>query len=1380
MANESIEALNAKIEKLTESLKRAILLVQELKATAASGGNAEFVSGLNAQIEILDKKIARLKTALSGITTKSGAGDVKAANKLATAATSYSTAVDNLLKTQQSGGDAKSIENYKRSVSLFDAQIEKRLRIQEIDAVQPENVATSQLLEKENSLLDKQLEKRLKLDARTAQQQVPQKIPLPRDVVEDKDAQLAEAIRNPRLTPIFEAARGSGFSPEDLKRIKEYEGSGIVRAFFSQSRAGVNVEKSLYMDRFGKVMDDIPRKFQPFGQAVARDFRDLLKWTTAVTLLYVPLQKASEAIQKMIDTESRMAQVSIALNTNVADTNRAFVDLYGVAQQTGESLSGVIDAFQQAYQATGSISNQSERYKTALKLLNDALILSKVSSLNQAEAMDVLSAALLQAGESFDNGQNLLNLWVKVSKVANVDVATLATGVAVLGDSAEAAGLSLQQLNALIATISETSLAGGKEAANIAKALIGNFQSPEATKQLALLGIAVTDVSGKTREFLDVMKEVYSLRQKGLLSDQDFNRLTLALGGGGIRRQKDVSAFIENFGRFQQITLSQQNVGNESVEALAKQLDTVATASERAANAFQKFGQTLGEKGGILDTIKLLLNTTTAVVTVLDKLTNMLGKMAPVLLAIGAGKLIGRGLSNEEVRSGISRVVAPLVGFGRGAVGEERADRIATILTNQKTIAGVAIGYAAISNISQKDYDVAAGNILGGALGYIAGGPYGAIIGSSIGEAFTRTVLDKDAQFVDLFAGVVDKASSKTPIEAQRNLLSEAYSKYGFGNELLGRAMATTAQGISRLLPQAFGGTYASSAAVAADFLRRTSDPLYMELMFSKANYGIGDTTYLSGIQEKIASRQLRDQLEAMKLERVSELRGKLISGEIKPTQYSQTINQLSAYTTIATRYMAAFGEEVRKVGAGFDTDKDIYQAFLDVLSSGNEDVINSINQQVSAIDRLSDVVTNWGDATEREIIEPWSGEKVKASKAEVQEWIKMLKDAASLQTSAAAIEAKLSQRQFPQILREQPLPIDIILDREKRALEEQRKYYREVVGLSDDEVKAYESKIEPFVQKVIDSFGRIQYHVTKGIEQQFYSLAAEQQQKEGILPPGSGVPFTEINAPMAQILALVPKANDLAKKLSAAGYQSDISDVIIASSDKQIQNTKVDMKILQYLLQQILDTEKKQLDGIYNIPEGVTFRVPITAAWYARRPYGGGAQSSIDDALNVLLSKINTQATQATQQQSLPPFGMPHPGLYRLDEKKSATPQYSGALYGMPHPGLYPKAQEETISPLEQRIRNAGDASERFWQNIMNFFSDIFKTTTTPLMGGAGLSPEMNVQPTSSKININLSAATQLIVDGKLLASIIKPYLAQDLSVTMGTTSTISRTFVV
>ena len=192
-------------------------------------------------------------------------------------------------------------------------------------------------------------------------------------------------------------------------------------------------------------------QYRSFTQGIVKDIGELTKWSIALAAIYGPLNKLQQLVGDMVENQSKLADAVIAVNTSMLDQSQIFDISAQAAAASGEAVTGVIDAFTQAYRAAGRYTDQAQRQSQAIKLLNNSLVLSKISSLDQAGAIDTLTAALLQNEKELDQGQELINKWVRVSQVAYVGIDTLATGVAVLGDAAATVGLDIDELNGLIA-----------------------------------------------------------------------------------------------------------------------------------------------------------------------------------------------------------------------------------------------------------------------------------------------------------------------------------------------------------------------------------------------------------------------------------------------------------------------------------------------------------------------------------------------------------------------------------------------------------------------------------------------------------------------------------------------------------------------------------------------------------------------------------------------------------------------------------------------------------------------------------------------------------------------------------------------------------------
>ena len=574
---------------------------------------------------------------------------------------------------------------------------------------------------------------------------------------------------------------------------------------------GVMQQMTALVDRFGNVTIKTARSMQPFSQAIGKDVVEFAKWSVAASLILIPLQKIGELTQEMIANQQKLADIMIVLNKTQSDQNEIFNAASRIANETGETMAGVLDAYTIAYRATGSVTDENERFRQTNILLRDSLILSKLSTLEQAEAIDILAAGLIQTGKGFDEGVSLLNKWVAVSKVANVDLTTLATGFSVLGDSAEGAGLSVDETNALLATIASTGSASGKEVANTARAIIGGFQSDKARKELESLGFSLQDSEGNIKSFTEVMDELVA--KKGLMSDLQFQNLTMALGGG-TRRQAVWASFIEAYEKMRPIIAASEGATNssgEAMKALQMQTETVATSTIRLGNAFSYLAQTLGTKNGVLDSMKLLLDTSTLLVKALDLLAKGAGRsLIPMLATVGLGiygNIKGpqyQGQRNLGLAMALSNKGRNEKAFDWWTAGSSQTTnalppRIAGLLSALMAGTTVTGNLMDKTSTSPEKWARVAGDVLGSVAGFaITKSPVGAAVGMSIAEAFVNGVILYKPAFENFFTSTFRNAPEPKPedLTPQEELdaARESYTKNVFG----------TAG--ARILAYAFGG----------------------------------------------------------------------------------------------------------------------------------------------------------------------------------------------------------------------------------------------------------------------------------------------------------------------------------------------------------------------------------------------------------------------------------------------------------------------------------------------------------------------------------------------------------------------------------------------
>lgn len=1268
---------------------------------------------------------------------------------------------------------------------------------------------------------------------------------------EERESKRLSSLRekiatDPRYAQYRRQLQSAGLSPYDVTGL-ENRGGGIERLTASRDSGGVRQRFTGFVDQYGKSTPGVTGQYRSFGQGIIKDIGELTKWSIALAVIYGPLNKLQQLVGDMIENESRLADAVIAVNTSMLDQGEIFDISADAAKRSGEAVTGVIDAFTQAYRAAGRYTDQGQRQAQATQLLGDSLVLSKISTLDQAEAIDTLTAALLQNEMELGEGEQLLNKWVKVSQTAYVGIDTLATGVAVLGDAAETVGLDIDELNGLIAVLAETSISGSKEAANTAKALVGAYQSAEAEKELGRFGIALRKTNGEVRDFLDIYGELSKLRAEGILGEADISEISLALGGGGVRRAKDASALINNVVRLKDIAAQSRSVTGDSTlaqDALAEKLDTVQTATTRVENAFQSLAQTLGTDGGVLDLIKLLANGLGLIVESADALFSILGKSGPALTAFAAAAVplalkgttgraaLIRGFGERAYKRAVSRFPTPQFGGGyagfaatqlaqegaalAGGRARTRAESIVGRLIRPGLGVGLAYGVLgaglpALGNLQQGRTDQAIGNIAGGAIGAAIGnalgGPIGlaagATIGSAIAEAFVNATEIKAEAFLKLFEGVIDKETGRgendTEDDIRRNQLREVYRTIGGGNVLAGQIASVVEQLVSRLpegtkeklgdLPE--GARYATAQSAAYGILQRQNPELYDLLEARNPNRVLSENDPL---QRKAAEKRINDLRDLANQERQVQLQ-RTVTGEITPSEYKRISEDLSGYAASAYQNIESFGDAFIALNDDINSTEDAYKAFLTTVVYGSQeqiDYIASIRADLQALKGLQD---NWdalvAPEEEGRVIniagQPVTYGAGGRNEQQLAQDIQNLTNQWASLLSVGFQQAQLNQLEVPGIVGAgDPRSRQQFNQDKRRAQELQDEFYQGFLEIPDDMYDALKESWEDFAVAIEDS-GDNFYEKVSGIEQRFF------QQAEKERTGGGAFRVQQIDLPSSErdrLQSWITYYDRWLENQFGGKYKLNEEDLGVVFNDNVTDILHGDNLSIKLALEKLIDVNQKQLDGIYNLPEGATAFLPYELFQNVSRAgegVGGGTSDRLTGGLvfsegDRLKSKDDMLEEQRNRYFDLLEKDretIDRSGMY--DERRGrgynrnltaleaesfdkSKLNYKGFSYGK-GPGPYGYGTPAIdVQGILQSIRD-------FIQSIPGIDSRD---------GQAPLTPEMQVPEVKSNLDISFDSTVQLMVDGRVLASVVKTYLASELLQSQQTQSTVTRRYVV
>jgi len=1230
------------------------------------------------------------------------------------------------------------------------------------------------------------------------------------------------------------------FGPETLKAVTATPITGVSQLRFAEKDLhGVNQELKLFIDRAGNVLPNTSRQFNTFASSIVRDVVELTKWTIAIGIIYGPLRKFQEMVTKMIANEALLASSMIVLAESTTKASDVFKIAADAANMMGVDVGGTIDVFTQAYRATGGLGDQYTRIATASSLMTSGIMLAKLSGMSYNEAIDNLTGSLQQVGLGLDQGTKLLDKWVATSKVANVDIGTLAIGFATVSEAADSAGIDVDKLNGLLAIISQSLAMTGSEAANTARGLISGFQSDKAVKAMQQLGIAAQDTEGNMRPVLDLMGEIYSMKNLGLISDTVFSKLTQQIGGGW-RRGTQVAAIINDTAKIYSVAEASANANGDAQEALAKKLDTVQTAATRLNNSFQSLAATLGDSGGVLDLFKGILEFTNAIVKGVDALSGSIGKVAPVLMTMLAAGALFRVRPDIMTSllggvAGFGNIFAPASKTGRVsyAGGEGPApvgggDRLALALMGRQLgssllIGGLMSAYPAISNLTTGKPKEAAADIGGGIVGAIVGnlagpgGAYiGAVIGQAIAEAFvkgmepsleimkyapgtgvtypktggpTGKTIEEDLVAI-LVSGQTGYATAKSP-----GLAVLGANLQNFFAEILANAMKNKApEGYVAYAPSAQEILYQNATPEAqAEFNRQVAADRAAGQLPTE-----GVPSYFQDEQARIAKQNAF--ATAQRKNREQELINQLNQGRINPTEYTTRMGQIKNFETVAAGWEAALGKPFRQLDKDIKSTTDEYLKFIDIMTYGSEEQVAAINTVVSEIGDLITQIHTLQQLNPN-VMQDYTANGI-TTQITAAAKIKLLTDQLNQLLSyggnlmaGVSTAVQIQKKPIPGIFNQGQAMTGDIAGAATRAREMEAQFLRETAGYTDAEIKIYRESLDNLAL-AIDEGGNLVWKNLADFGEKvggdWFQKAIDEFIASGKITVvvnvatqtmgwGGRVDYTKAESEriQSQIMAM----EDFMVQMGMSPTDINRNYVqLVQFEDGQWGVQRGDRKAWEALLGQILETEQKQLDGMYNLPEGATFWVPLTAAYYRRGGAGGGAGGGTIDNTPLVDAGANLDDAAAALKTAADYYR----GLLEKNEhydRPTVTNYYYGQDYTQRHPGetSFPvgynkvKGEIKDFTKGERDVLNprTGQWGEEFdlkslWNDLKQFF-DSFKNLQLPDLWGktpvapTGLNTNLNTAPIS-RINIKIDTKSQLLVDGRTLATVIKPYIMDDI----------------
>lgn len=368
-----------------------------------------------------------------------------------------------------------------------------------------------------------------------------------------------------------------------------------------------------------------------------------------------------ETAQSAADFQRRVAEIQTIAN------GENFAQIAGQVRSISDNLN--IDLLETAAGTYQALSNNIGDFSDSLKLTESAAKFAKATNSTLAQSVDLLSAAINSYGLTVDDADRLSGQFFETIRLGRVSATELANQFGRVAPRAAELGISLEEVNAALATTTTTGLKSSEAVTLLNGVITGLTKStPEMRKALEDLGFSSAEAAVQT---LGLPKLLQSLIDRTDGTSASLAKLfpnvrgiggALALTGDHLRTfaqgiedgRKAGAAFAQE--KFLTATATDAERVTKEINKLRNALtvDLGQGLLKAAADA----SQFVGGADGVVTTFKILTPvvlassaallgyaaSSRAAATASALLATRLGPVGVALAALGAASSVGRGI----------------------------------------------------------------------------------------------------------------------------------------------------------------------------------------------------------------------------------------------------------------------------------------------------------------------------------------------------------------------------------------------------------------------------------------------------------------------------------------------------------------------------------------------------------------------------------------------------------------------------------------------------------------------------------------------------------------------------------------------------------------
>lgn len=354
------------------------------------------------------------------------------------------------------------------------------------------------------------------------------------------------------------------------------------------ARGGLNL--ALNDKSFTRPLGKITGSVSEFNKSLEASNARVLAFGASVGMIQGVQSAFKALLQTTIQVEKQLTEINIVMGLTNNQLDDFSKGLFKVAKNTAQSFSTVATA------AT-ELARQGLTMEETLKRTNDALILTRLTGLDAANAVSGLTAAINTFNKAGLDSTQILSKMAAVDVQFAVSTEDLIDAVSRAGAVAQDAGVSFDELLGAVTAAQQMTARGGKVIGNSFKTIFTRIQRSSTINRLEELGIAVRDVAGNTLPAIRVLENLSSTYE----NLADTTKAAVAEQVGGVFQINILKAAINDLSsansilaRATQIAASATDEAYKKNEILNRSLAALASQS---ATSIKELANIVGDIG---------------------------------------------------------------------------------------------------------------------------------------------------------------------------------------------------------------------------------------------------------------------------------------------------------------------------------------------------------------------------------------------------------------------------------------------------------------------------------------------------------------------------------------------------------------------------------------------------------------------------------------------------------------------------------------------------------------------------------------------------------------------------------------------------------------